>query len=69
MKTYFGCNQQVKKLNIVRKIMVLVKNQRKLIIKTTIFHIYVTVSHNIAQNIKKDILAYEFLQGTPLTMF
>ena len=36
--------------------------------KTTNFHIYLIVSHNIAQNIEKDMLVYKFLQGTPFTI-
>ena len=48
--------------------MVLVKNEGKPVVKTTDFHIYLIVSHNITENIKKDMLAYEFLQGTPFTI-
>ena len=58
-------NQKVKKLNAVWKIMVLVKNWGKpIVVKTTNFHIYLTVSHNITQSTKKDMLTYVFLQGT-----
>ena len=60
MKTYFCCNQKVKNLNAVWKIIASVKNQGKPVEKTIKFYIYLIFSHNITQNIKKDMLVYEF---------